>query len=358
MLDRLEAIAREHRELEEEMADPNVFQDGKRYQEISQRYAKLGPIVKQYRALKRIKIEISEAQELLAEETDEEMRRFLEGEIETNRKLEDQLISEIRTLLLPEDPDDEKNAIVEIRAGAGGGESALFAADLFRMYGKYAEQKGWNVDLMDSHPTSIGGFKEIIFAVEGKAPYGRLKFESGVHRVQRVPETESSGRIHTSTATVAVLPEAEEVEVAIDPDDLEIETFRSSGPGGQHANVTDSAVRVIHKPTGMTVTCQDERSQHKNRAKAMRILRSRLKERLETEKRKERDTKRRLQIGSAARSEKIRTYNFPQNRVTDHRINLTLHQLEEILAGNLDPILDALTDTHRQELLESLVRDL
>jgi len=352
ILERLVAAEQEFRELERELGDPEIV-GTRRYAELSQRYARIKELVDHYEELKRLDQEIADAEEMLAAE--EELKELVAEELKKDRERRERLLEEIRLLLVPEDPRDAKDAIIEIRAGAGGEESALFAADLFRMYQRYAEQKGLHIDVMDSHPTPIGGFKNIIFSVEGRGAYGLFKYESGVHRVQRVPVTESSGRIHTSTASVAVLPEAEEVELEIDERELEIETFRSSGPGGQHANVTDSAVRIIHKPTGLVVTCQDARSQHKNREKALRILRARLRERLEEEQEEELAAERRGQIGRAMRSEKVRTYNFPQNRVTDHRINLTLYRLEDILEGELDPIIEALAQAEREQRLEAVL---
>jgi peptide chain release factor 1 len=344
LLKRLDEIRQEYKELEGKLSEGADID--------YQRYGELREIMKLYEELKGLEEEIKTGEEMLGEEDDEEMRGFIREEVSSAKRKQEELLEEIKGLLIPRDPTDERSAIVEVRQGAGGEESALFAADLFRMYQRYCEERGWKVEVLDSHPTSIGGFKQITFAVLGKGAYGSFKFESGVHRVQRVPLTESSGRIHTSTATVAVLPEAEDVEVEIDPEDLKIETFRSSGPGGQHANVTDSAVRITHIPTGIVVSCQDEKSQHKNKAKALRVLRARLKEKLEEEQEREKQKQRRIQIGSAARSEKIRTYNFPQNRVTDHRINLTLYQLEEVLEGNLEPIIRELSKTYREDLLD------
>jgi len=351
IMEHLAAAEQELRGLERELGDPKIA-GTRRYLELSQRYARLKELIDRYAELKRLE---PDEEEMLAAEEDEELRELIAEELERNRERREHLLEEIRLLLVPEDPRDARDAIVEIRAGAGGEESALFAADLFRMYQKYAEQKGLRIDVMDSHPTPIGGFKSIIFAVEGRGAYGLFKYESGVHRVQRVPVTESSGRIHTSTASVAVLPEAEAVELEIDERDLEIETFRSSGPGGQHANVTDSAVRIIHRPTGLVVTCQDARSQHKNREKALRILRARLKERLEEEQEEELTRERRSQIGRAMRAEKVRTYNFPQNRVTDHRIDLTLYRLEDILEGELDPLVEALAAAEQEQRLEEIL---
>jgi peptide chain release factor 1 len=291
---------------------------------------------------------IAEQEELW--ESEEDLRDEIEDALSEDRARLSKLEHEIKKLLLPPDPNDEKSAIVEVRAGTGGDESSLFAADLFRMHARYAEQKGFKLSLLDTHPTSLGGFKQVIFVVEGEGAYGCFRYESGVHRVQRVPETESSGRIHTSTATVAVFPEAEEVDVDISPKDLRIDTFHATGPGGQSVNTTDSAVRITHIPTGLIVSCQDEKSQHKNKAQAMRVLRARLQSLYEQEQEEELSATRRKQIGSGERSEKIRTYNFPQNRVTDHRINLTIYRLEEILAGNLD----LLTEQLREAIAEKV----
>lgn len=357
-MERLAEAEEELRKLEEELGRMEPA-GTRRYAELSQRYARLKELVDRYAELKRLDQELAEAEELLSTEGEEEkeLRELILEELRLGRERRERLLEEVRLLLVPEDPQDLRNAIVEIRAGAGGEESALFAADLFRMYQKYAERKGLHIDVMDSHPTPLGGFKSIIFSVEGRGAYGLFKYESGVHRVQRVPVTEASGRIHTSTASVAVLPETEEVELEIDERDLEIETFRSSGPGGQHANVTDSAVRIKHKPTGLIVICQEARSQHKNKERALRILRARLKERQEEEQEEELVEARRSQIGRAMRAEKVRTYNFPQNRVTDHRIDLTLYQLEEVLEGELDPLVTALAKAEREEKLAEVLGD-
>jgi peptide chain release factor 1 len=285
---------------------------------------------------------------------DPDVQELAEMEIQELQPKMERLEERLPIMLLPDDPNDEKNVIVEIRAGAGGDEAALFAADLYRMYSRYAENNGWKVEVMNANPSGVGGYKEIIFTVEGEEVFKHLKYESGVHRVQRVPSTESSGRIHTSTATVAVLPEAEEVDIDIDPNDLRIDVYRSSGPGGQSVNTTDSAVRITHIPTDLTVSCQDEKSQHKNKSKAMRILRARLQEKKEQEKQKERAEARKSQVGTGDRSEKIRTYNFPQGRVSDHRINLTVHQLDKILDGDLAPVIDELIEEDNLKRLEKV----
>ncbi|MFO7815709.1 MAG: peptide chain release factor 1 [Halanaerobiales bacterium] len=342
----------EYQRLNKKISDPEVMNDSDKYQELLKRHAKLKKLVKYYKEYKEIKEGIEEAEELIEE--DSEMKELAEMELEELKPRLEELEEKLPIMLLPEDPDDEKNVIVEIRAGAGGDEAGLFAADLFRMYTRYAENNNWKWELMNANESGVGGFKEVIFSMEGKEVYKRLKYESGVHRVQRVPSTESSGRIHTSTATVAVLPEAEEVDVDIETNDLKIDYFRSSGPGGQSVNTTDSAVRITHEPTDLTVSCQDEKSQHKNKAKAMRVLRARLKEKREKEKQAERAEARKSQVGTGQRSEKIRTYNFPQGRVNDHRINLTVHQLEKILDGELDIVIEPLIEEDTLKKLEKV----
>ncbi len=353
--EKIEEIVEEYQDLTQKIADPQLIKDMVAYRNLTQTMAEIEPIVEKYEEYQKKERELEENKELLHIETDPEFRTLLEEEIEKLKTSLEDLEEELKIMLIPRDPRDEKNTLVEIRAGTGGEEAALFVADLFRMYSRYAERNGWKVEVMSSNPTELGGFKEIIFAVEGKGAYRKFKFESGVHRVQRVPVTEAGGRIHTSTATVAVLPEADEVDVEIKPEDLRVDVYRSSGPGGQSVNTTDSAVRITHIPTGMVVTCQDEKSQHKNKAKALRILRSRLLE-LERESQKEEiDRERKTQIGSGERSERIRTYNFPQNRVTDHRINLTLYRLESILEGELDEIIEALAAEEKMRTLEKVI---
>ncbi len=351
MFDKLKDIETRYEGLVERLADPKVLADQSQWRTASKECARLEPIVVTYREWRKVGAELSGAREMAEQEDDPELRDLAEAEARQLRERKEELEQRLKVLLLPRDPNDDKSVVVEIRAGTGGEEAALFAADLFRAYSRYAERKGWRTELVSSTPTDIGGFKEVIFVVEGEGAYSRLKYESGVHRVQRVPETEAGGRIHTSTATVAVLPEAEEVEIEIDPEDIQIDVFCAGGPGGQHVNKTESAVRITHLPTGIVATCQDEKSQHKNREKAMRVLRARVLARAEEEQREELAQQRRAQVGTGDRSERIRTYNFPQTRVTDHRIGLTLHRLEEVLDGDLDEIIDALATSAQAEAL-------
>jgi peptide chain release factor 1 len=352
MFQKLDQVENRYQELETLLADPKVLGNPKEMQKLGRERAELSHLVETYRAYKKVQEGIQDSQELL-QESDEEMKELAKAELQTLKERLANIEEELKILLLPKDPRDEKNVFLEIRAGTGGEEAALFAADLFRMYAKYAEKGRWRVDVVSQNPTGLGGFKEIIALVEGKGVYSQLKYESGVHRVQRVPVTEGSGRIHTSAVTVAVLPEADEVEVEINPNDLRIDVFRSSGPGGQSVNTTDSAVRVTHLPTGMVVTCQDEKSQHKNKAKAIKVLRARLLDKLTEEQQSEISEERKSQVGSGDRSERVRTYNFPQNRVTDHRIGLTLYHLDRVLEGDLDELSDGLSAHFRAEALKS-----
>jgi len=352
MLGKLQNIQKRYLELEKALSDPEVIADQPRFQEYVKEHSELAPLVARFNEYDQIVKEIGETQELIEGEDDEEFLELAQAELADLGKKRALLERDLKLMLLPKDPNEGKNVIIEIRAGTGGDEAGLFAAELFRMYTRYATQHGWKTDIMGSHTTGVGGFKEIIFGVEGEGAYTSFRYESGVHRVQRVPVTESGGRIHTSAVTVAVLPEAEEVELEIDPDDLRIEFFRSSGPGGQSVNTTDSAVRIMHIPTGTTVSCQDEKSQHKNRAKAMKVLRARLLDQMQREQDAQRAQERRTQIGSGDRSEKIRTYNFPQNRVTDHRIGFTLYRLESIMEGELDEIVEALMTADQDEKLK------
>ena len=358
LTERLRTIEERYEQLSLQLTDPAVLADPARIQALAREQRELGPLVDYYRQYRQAIERYMEAKQILEEEDDEELRQLAREELSELEGRIGRLEQEIKLALLPKDPNDERDVIMEIRAGAGGEEAALFAADLFRMYHRYAERKGWKVEVVDAHESDVGGFKEVIFEVKGHGAYSRLKYESGVHRVQRVPVTEASGRIHTSTATVAVLPEAEEVEVHLDPDDLEIEVFRSSGPGGQNVQKNSTAVRVIHKPTGLVVVCQDQRSQFQNKMRALAVLRARL---YDLERRRQEETvaqARRQQVGTGERAEKIRTYNFPQNRVTDHRIGLTLYNLEGVLSGEeLDTIIDALITADRVARLEAELRN-
>jgi peptide chain release factor 1 len=357
MFEKLEEVERRYETLSHLLSQPELINRQDEFQKVAKEYAELGKVVDLYRRVKKLDEEIKDSQHLLAHEEDEEMKRLVKEELSRLTGEREKTEEDLRMALLPKDPNDEKNILLEIRAGTGGDEAGLFAGDLFRMYTKFAEKQGWRMEVLNRHYTGVGGFKEIIALIEGKGVYSRLKYESGVHRVQRVPTTEAQGRIHTSTVTVAILPEAEEVDIQIDPNDLRIDIFRSSGPGGQSVNTTDSAVRITHLPTGMVVSCQDEKSQHKNKAKALKILRARLLDKVRGEKQVEISEKRRTQVGTGERSERIRTYNFPQGRVTDHRIGLTLYRLDGVLGGDLDEILNPLTTHYQAEALKGEIEN-
>lgn len=354
LMARLSLLEMRYEEVSRSLGEPEVLRDPQRYMGFAREHGRLEEIVKLYRRYKKVIEEIEGCEGLIADEPDPALQALAREDLDRLEKERSELAFELKRALLPEDPNDRKPVIIEIRAGTGGEEAALFAADLFRMYGRYAERHGLKIDILSSSPTDLGGFKEVIFAVEGRKVWGRLKYEGGVHRVQRVPVTESQGRIHTSTATVAVLPEAEEVDVKIDPEDLRIDIFCSSGHGGQSVNTTYSAVRITHIPTGIVVSCQDERSQLQNKQRAMRILRSRLKALAEQEQNESIAQARKAQVGTGERSEKIRTYNFPQNRVTDHRIGFTTHRLEEVLDGDLDEIIDALAAEDQKRAITNM----
>jgi peptide chain release factor 1 len=355
MFDKLRQIEERWSELNRQLSDPAVLGQPTLYGRTAKAAAELAETVHKFGDYKDVLARLSEARHILNEDSDREMRELAQAEIDTLLARQAKLEEELRLLLLPPDPSDDKNVFCEIRAGAGGDEAGLFAADLARMYSKYAERQKWKVEVIDAHPTGIGGLKEAVLLIQGRGAWSRLKFERGVHRVQRVPATESSGRIHTSTVTVAVLPEAEDVDVKVDDKDVQVDVYRSSGPGGQGVNTTDSAVRLTHLPTGLVVTCQDERSQIKNRAKAMRVLKARLLERAQQEQAAAIAADRRSQVGTGERSERIRTYNFPQGRVSDHRINLTLHRLPAVLEGDLDELIDALRDWEQSQKLQESV---
>lgn len=352
MRDKLQAIEDKYLELENLISDPSVMANMEEWQKLTKTHSKMTPIIEKFREYKEVQQGIADALEMLNDKLDNDFRQMVTAELAELKAKNEVLNEELRILLLPKDPNDDKNVIVEIRGGAGGDEAALFAGDLFRMYTRYAENQGWRIELLDANAPDLGGFKEVVFEIHGDGAYSRLKYESGVHRVQRVPTTESSGRIHTSTVTVAVLPEAEEVDVVINQNDLRIDTYCASGAGGQHVNKTESAVRIVHLPTGIVVQCQDEKSQLKNKDKAMRVLRAKVLEKAEAEHNAEMAETRKSQVGTGDRSERIRTYNFPQGRVTDHRIGLTLHKLDFVLNGDLDEVINALIATAQSERMQ------
>ncbi len=353
MFDKLEEVVKRYEEISKELMDPTVVSDQQRYQSLMKENKTITPIVEKYTEYKNAKQTVKDSEIMLGEENDEELRSMIKEELEDAKETIEKCENDLKILLLPTDPNDEKDVIMEIRAGAGGDEAGLFAATLFRMYTMYAETMKWKVEVMDENESGIGGYKEIVLMIRGNGAYSKLKYESGVHRVQRVPETESGGRIHTSTATVAVLPEVEDVDVEIRDEDLKIDTYRAGGAGGQHVNKTESAIRITHLPTGLVVTCQDEKSQLRNREKAMKVLKTKLFDMEEEKRNKEIASERKSQVGTGDRSEKIRTYNFPQTRITDHRINLTLYKMQNILNGELDEMIDALITYDQAEKLKS-----
>ena len=349
MFDKLDFILEKYEELSKKVSDPDVIARQKEWQKLMKEMSDLEPIVKEYTAYKKAKEELEEAKEILEMEDDEELREMAREELKSNEAAIEEYTENLKILLLPKDPNDDKNVILEVRAGTGGDEAALFGSDLLRMYLRYAERMRWKTEIIESNETEIGGVKEVVMLVKGKGAYSRLKYESGVHRVQRVPETESGGRVHTSAASVAVMPEVDDVEVNLDPNDVRVDVYRASGNGGQCVNTTDSAVRLTHMPTGLVVTCQDEKSQIKNKEKAFKVLKSRLFDLMQQEQNDKIAAERKSQIGSGDRSERIRTYNFPQSRITDHRINLTLYKLDSFLDGDLDEVIDALITEDQAE---------
>lgn len=352
MLKKLQEIQEKYEEIGQSLSTPEIISNQKEFQKLMKQHSSMEEVVLKYREYKKLEEAILDAKEILKSETDKDMQEMAQEELSLSESELAKTEEALKVLLIPKDPNDDKSVIVEIRGGAGGDEAALFAGDLFRMYSRYGETKGWKIDIMDSHESDLGGYKEIIFSIEGYGAYSKLKYESGVHRVQRIPSTESGGRIHTSTVTVAVLPEAEEVDIEVDPNDVRVDLFCSSGPGGQSVNTTKSAVRLTHVPTGLVVSCQDEKSQIKNKDKAMKVLRARLYEKALEEETAKMASERKSQVGTGDRSERIRTYNVPQNRITDHRIGLTLHKLEAMMEGDLDELLQTLITTKQAEKLQ------
>ncbi len=355
MIDKIFKIKEEYEKITKELTDPAIMNNRELYYNKVKKHGEYIPIIEKLNEYLKLQNDLKESEEIEKNETDVDIKKLASEDIANYKQKIRMILNDLQYLLLPKNPDDEKNAIFEIRAGTGGEEAALFVGDLFRMYSKYAEKKRFKIDVIDSNPTELGGLKEIIFIVQGKNAYGKMKFESGNHRVQRVPTTEASGRIHTSAATVAVLPEQAEIDFQLKPEDLKIEVCRASGAGGQHVNRTESAVRIVHLPTGIEVRCQDDRSQIKNREKALKILAARVKDKLEKNEKLKIDNVRRIQIGTGDRSEKIRTYNFPQNRITDHRIGLTIYNLDNVLNGELDELLSKLEEAHNKKLLENVI---
>jgi peptide chain release factor 1 len=352
LTDRLENLEKQYQDIELRLADPEVIRAQDVYQKLMKEHAELAPIIQAFRRYTHLEKELADSQSLLKDESDEDLKAMAREEVQSLKEQIGQVEEDLRVLLIPKDPNDDKNVLLEIRAGTGGEEAALFAANLYRMYTRLAERRGWKLEVMSHSATGLGGLKELIALISGDRVYSQLKFESGTHRVQRVPETESQGRIHTSAVTVAVLPEAEDVDVQISPEELRIDVFRSSGPGGQSVNTTDSAVRITHLPTGLVVTCQDEKSQHKNKAKALKVLQARLLDLKQQEQHRQIAQERKTQVGTGDRSERIRTYNFPQGRITDHRIGLTLYRLESVLDGELDELINGLTAHYRTQALQ------
>ena len=357
MFDRLEAAENRYDEINHKLSDPQVLSDQDVYRKLMKEHSELDEIVAKFREYKKVKNDMAEAWELLNGALEKDFRELVQQEYDEARQKREEIERALKLLLIPKDPNDERSVIIEIRGGAGGEEAALFAGVLFRMYTRFAERMRWKAEILDANETEIGGFKEVVFSIEARGAYSKLKYESGVHRVQRVPSTESSGRIHTSTVTVAVLPEVEEVDVEVNPNDLQIDTYRASGAGGQHINKTDSAIRITHLPTGIVVTCQDQRSQYKNKDKAMKVLRAKLYEMAQQQQSSEVAQARKSQVGTGDRSERIRTYNFPQGRVTDHRIGLTLYKIDEIIDGDIEELIDSLVTADQSEKLGSAQED-